>query len=480
MAIFAVFSCTTLDSGASFLDADARIVCYDSVHKRYMGGAAVWLVLIPFGVPAFFLWLLRRFKVPQMAALFSDNAWLREAIKLAWAEGMAQPVDAALLTVDSISTLHLEALFAFFLHDTSAEDASEIITGARPPIMPSVVAAAEEKPDEHEAKPAVTTRILRTATAVGHWLSRSLARVAGIKSGVSKRILLVNKAASKLAGGQDEAAARRALLLTSILENLRSSGDAAVPPLIWERPVEDEVASLAVCSPDAVSVHASGLRCSELPELMETAMTELSFLFAAYRMDCWYWCVSSRRSLAACEDGVPLPRALRQAAPSPLCAYAFAAGLQGGCGARAKACSDVHSGADRAWQRGPDRRGAAHLVHHAPVHAGLRALCSSTAQSYRAGGADPPLFPAACCSASQGAPHRLRARRSILSEPKQCTHLRAPAQLNVDGEQDSNFFGGIVIAVSALPVVLPIFMRLYLRFVGGGLEARSLVRDSEW
>ena len=37
-----------------------------------------------------------------------------------------------------------------------------------------------------------------------------------------------------------------------------------------------------------------------------------------------------------------------------------------------------------------------------------------------------------------------------------------------------------MIAVCAMPVILPIAMRLYLRFVGGGLEARALVRDSEW
>jgi len=53
-------------------------------------------------------------------------------------------------------------------------------------------------------------------------------------------------------------------------------------------------------------------------------------------------------------------------------------------------------------------------------------------------------------------------------------------KLNVDGEQDSSFFGGIVIAVCTVPVVLPLAMRLYLRFVGGGLEARALVRDAEW
>jgi hypothetical protein len=50
----------------------------------------------------------------------------------------------------------------------------------------------------------------------------------------------------------------------------------------------------------------------------------------------------------------------------------------------------------------------------------------------------------------------------------------------VDGEGDNRFFGGIVIAVCAVPIVMPLMMRLYLRFVGGGLEARALMRDSEW
>jgi hypothetical protein len=53
-------------------------------------------------------------------------------------------------------------------------------------------------------------------------------------------------------------------------------------------------------------------------------------------------------------------------------------------------------------------------------------------------------------------------------------------KLNVDGERDSGFFGGIVVALCVVPVLLPLAMRLYLRFVGGGLEARALVRDGSW
>ena len=289
VAIFAVFSCTTFDSGNSNLDADARIKCYDSVHKRYMSGAAVWLVLVPFGVPAFFLWLLHRFKVPQMAALLSDNALLQEAIKLAWAEGLAQPVDAASLTVDSISTLHLEALFAFFLRDVSAEDSSEILAGKRPPFALVAGAADVEDPLKPPSK-SLSARVSLGANKMAQRLSGTLEKLAGIKSAVSKRIVLINSVAAKVAG-QDEAVARRSLVLTSLLTQLRTTDDVAVPPLVWEAPTDGEAAALALCSPDAVSVHASGLRCADVPRLMGAAMSEVSFLFAAYRMDCWYWCV---------------------------------------------------------------------------------------------------------------------------------------------------------------------------------------------
>ena len=53
-------------------------------------------------------------------------------------------------------------------------------------------------------------------------------------------------------------------------------------------------------------------------------------------------------------------------------------------------------------------------------------------------------------------------------------------KLNVDGEGDARFFGGIVSALCVLPVAMPMLLRLYMRFGGGGLEARSLMRDNAW
>ena len=271
VAIFAVFSCAKLNNGVSYLDADSRIVCYDAVHMRYMGGAAMWLLLVPIGVPAFFLWLLRRFKVPQMVTLLSDNAWLREGIKLAWAEGLVQPANSGKLTVDSITTPHLEALYAFFMHDMAAEDAVEILSGARPPLTDATAAAVEHR-----------TLWGKLAAAASHVVHQD---TGGEHKEQSKRISIISAVAAKT-GGAADAAARRALILASVLAYLRSSGLVVVPPMRWEIPDELEAAALTERAQDAC-VHSSGLRCAEVPALMRTALGDLSFLFAGYRMDCW-------------------------------------------------------------------------------------------------------------------------------------------------------------------------------------------------
>ena len=51
-------------------------------------------------------------------------------------------------------------------------------------------------------------------------------------------------------------------------------------------------------------------------------------------------------------------------------------------------------------------------------------------------------------------------------------------KVNIDGEGSARFFGGIVSALCVLPVALPMLLRLYMRVGGGGLEARSMMRDN--
>ena len=53
-------------------------------------------------------------------------------------------------------------------------------------------------------------------------------------------------------------------------------------------------------------------------------------------------------------------------------------------------------------------------------------------------------------------------------------------KVNLDGAGDARFFSGILGTLIILPLVLPLATRFYLRFQGGGLEGRSLMRDAEW
>jgi hypothetical protein len=282
------------------LDADFAIVCYDKTHWRYVGGAIIWLLLVPLGIPCFFWYLLRHFKVPHMARLLQDNAWLQEAVQLAWTEGMAQPaINMAKLNVDTISELHLEALFAFFVHDASAADAADILSGAAPPAKD---AAFTKKPGDEEEQPAGV-------------VARAQARVAGAFTDVAARANAAVRAAAGCAAAPPKEAphqaTRRELVLQSLLHWCRTSGDLSITELQWEdteeaeeaeeddksadgksvRAALEDIVNLTVAAEDAPAGSNKALRCADLPRLQKLAMKEVGFLFGAYRVDCWYWCV---------------------------------------------------------------------------------------------------------------------------------------------------------------------------------------------
>ena len=52
-------------------------------------------------------------------------------------------------------------------------------------------------------------------------------------------------------------------------------------------------------------------------------------------------------------------------------------------------------------------------------------------------------------------------------------------KVNLDGQQDSAFFGGLVALLSIVPIALPIIIRVYMYFFGS-LEMRMMVKDSQW
>jgi hypothetical protein len=282
-----MFSCTTLESGVSYLDADFNIVCYDALHWRYIGAAIAWLLVVPIGVPSFFIWLLRRFKVPRMAKLKTDNAWLREIVKLGWQDGLAQPggLDAAAVSVDDISDTHLEALYAYFLHEATNVEAAEILSGVRPGFV---------EPPAPEV-PAPTGPLAPLLRAAGAARARAAAAVARLRT-------------PPLHGSA--AVARRAHLLASLLAWAPTSGRVSTPPVVqWEEPDGEQVAeesddkeepaaadeSAEPVKPQAVvsppPPDPNRVLTKDLPALQERALKECGFLFAAYHSQCWYWCV---------------------------------------------------------------------------------------------------------------------------------------------------------------------------------------------
>ena len=162
VSIFGIFSCTTLSGGEgttskSYLNGDFHIQCYDRTHWQYMGAGIVWLFVIPVGVPYFFIWLLRRFRVPELAKLREDCAWLQEAAQLAWTQGLQQEgVIQDKLNVDTISDNHLEALYALFCHKVDVEHAAGIFAGTTPPVLDDLPdpkkKGGEEKKEGHKHK----------------------------------------------------------------------------------------------------------------------------------------------------------------------------------------------------------------------------------------------------------------------------------------------------------------------------------------
>jgi hypothetical protein len=280
----AQFSCTKFKSGAAYLDADFNITCYDRQHWKYLGAAVVWLFVVPIGVPAFFIWLLRHFKVPQMAKMVNDSAWLREAVQLAWQLDMTQPpMCVGKLNVDNIGDAHLEGLYALFVRNAPVATASNIVTGASPP-LPEQEAATAPVPTGAVAKALASVRAAVAA------VSAALER---IKFAAYQ---LVNPDAAGAVGETAEAQ-RRAFVLKALLTWCQTSGKLALPTMAWEEMVEEaeEEPQAKEAAKPRISTTTRGtpLKCADLPRLQARSMSEVGFLFAAYHTSTWYWCVSA-------------------------------------------------------------------------------------------------------------------------------------------------------------------------------------------
>ena len=273
-----MFSCTEFASGVSYLDADFRIRCYHGRHWSYLAAAAVWLFVVPLGVPVVFILLLYAFKVPQMAALMTDNAWLQEGIKLAMLEGVAQPPlvapDAA--NVDDVEDIRLEVLYAYLVRGASREEAADILAGAVPPMPP---------PPPPPPPSGVLARMLAGGQDAWHALHAKL--------NPHSKHGRVSRATSRKCG----VAARRAFLLNEVLLWCKTCGRCAVPPLGWFGAEDDDDEADAareaskLADADAAPAHDDDgvVHTRQLPALRERALKEVGFLFSVYRANCWYF-----------------------------------------------------------------------------------------------------------------------------------------------------------------------------------------------
>ena len=277
VAIFGIFSCTAV-GGTSYLDQDVRITCYDAVWWRYCGGAIVWLLLVPAGVPLFFNALLKRFRVPDMAALVEDNAWLREAAEHTWRLGMPQPggVDMQRLCCDTIEDNHLAMLHAVLLHDANADAAADILAGRVP-------AAGKDTPEKghggDKAAPAASEE-----SAPPSLLVRCIHRILALRATIAGMLRPETKLEHLTAGEAERATQLRQLLLWC-----RHSGVLSIGSLIWYDDLGLPEAPVGDAAKHPGTPHRTGLRSHEVPELLKRASIECGFLFSIYTSRCWYW-----------------------------------------------------------------------------------------------------------------------------------------------------------------------------------------------
>ena len=265
VSIFGIFSCTTIGTH-SWLNLDMSIPCYDSTWRRYCGGAIVWVFLVPVGVPLFFNRLLRRFRVPDLAALLEDNAWLREAAEHTWRLGMPQPaVDMQRLCVDTIGDSHLALLHAVLVKGVDANAAAEILAGH----MPKTILVADAEEGEPHAG----------------LIARTKSRIAEIQQRIA---VLLRPELGLKKSKKSPSTSDRAVMLAQLMAWCRYSGHLSIGKMSWEDdfglpeglPGEGEPMHPA---------HASGIRSNEVAELLKRASTECGFLFAVYTTRCWYW-----------------------------------------------------------------------------------------------------------------------------------------------------------------------------------------------
>ena len=114
-----IFACDELENRTFWLMADYRLQCYTPTHRLYIGIGAMWTLLLPFGLPASFLYLLYQAGVPELSRWKRECGWLRSIAQRALVLGVPMDgleFDPDTLTLESISTTHLRLLHRVFVN----------------------------------------------------------------------------------------------------------------------------------------------------------------------------------------------------------------------------------------------------------------------------------------------------------------------------------------------------------------------------
>lgn len=276
VAIFGMFSCTRVGD-TRWLDQDFHIQCDDAVWRRYVGGAIVWVALVPLGIPAFFNHLLRRYRVPHMAALVEDNAWLREAAEHSWRLGMPQPAtDVQKLCCDTIDDAHLAMLHAVLVQGADAGRAADILAGRAPE------AHAAAKGTKNAAARPARRRLLKGCAPGKSLVKAAVKKVASLRAAVAS---VLNPSLKLKAVGD---AHSREVRLAALLLWCRHSGVLSIGAASWSDDLGLPEAPPAEAAPP-YAAHHTGLRSHEVPGLLKRASEDVGFLFSVYTTQRWFW-----------------------------------------------------------------------------------------------------------------------------------------------------------------------------------------------
>lgn len=248
--VIGMFNCQRLGDAGTFLRSDLRVQCFTPRHRSYMKAAVFWILVYPVGVPLLFWVALRYYGVPAMAREKVATAWLHACCDLAARRADVQPPPGVDVRLLTIENVSNEYVAA--LH--------ALFCG------PAAGDAEEPADDDKQA-----TRCSRRRG---------------------------EKAQPSAILGRDEQ-------LEELLRWARTSEVLAKPQLQWRlasQMADEEETPLGAASPP-------------LPPSPQEKLAEhrIGFLFEAYHVECWYWCVALtarawRLHLRSHGPGLPLRR----------------------------------------------------------------------------------------------------------------------------------------------------------------------------